>query len=150
MLTVDVNVLVSAYRDDAPDHAEMAHWLVATIDDGELIGAGAAVIVGTVRILTHPRVFSPPSPITDAWDRMGELLAHPRSRFCVPGSDTADRRRPVPAYEPRGTWSATPSAAVAIEHDATSISKDRDFARFPGLRWRHPLDPIALRFDPNC
>jgi predicted nucleic acid-binding protein len=31
-------------------------------------------------------------------------------------------------------------AAVAVEHGATWISKDRDFARFRGLRWRHPLD----------
>ncbi len=31
-------------------------------------------------------------------------------------------------------------AAVGVEQGATWISKDRDFARFPGLRWRHPLD----------
>ena len=31
-------------------------------------------------------------------------------------------------------------AALAIEHGCELISADRDFARFPGLRWRHPLD----------
>ena len=31
-------------------------------------------------------------------------------------------------------------AALAIEHNATWYSADRGFARFPGLRWRHPLD----------
>ena len=31
-------------------------------------------------------------------------------------------------------------AALAIESGSEWISADRDFARFPGLRWRHPLD----------
>jgi predicted nucleic acid-binding protein len=30
-------------------------------------------------------------------------------------------------------------AALAIEHGAEPITTDRDFARFPGLRWRHRL-----------
>lgn len=30
-------------------------------------------------------------------------------------------------------------AALAIEHGCEFISTDRAFARFPGLRWRHPL-----------
>ena len=30
-------------------------------------------------------------------------------------------------------------AALAIENDCTLISADRDFARFAGLKWRHPL-----------
>ena len=30
-------------------------------------------------------------------------------------------------------------AAPAIEHGATLCTKDRDFARFPGLRFRNPL-----------
>jgi predicted nucleic acid-binding protein len=31
-------------------------------------------------------------------------------------------------------------AALAIEHGCEWITADRGFARFPGLRWRHPLD----------
>ena len=30
-------------------------------------------------------------------------------------------------------------AALAIESGCELITTDRDFARFPGLRWRHPL-----------
>jgi uncharacterized protein len=30
-------------------------------------------------------------------------------------------------------------AALAIEHGCELITTDGDFARFPGLRWRHPL-----------
>jgi len=31
-------------------------------------------------------------------------------------------------------------AAMAIENGCEWVSTDRDYARFPGLRWRHPLD----------
>jgi len=31
-------------------------------------------------------------------------------------------------------------AALAIESGSEWITTDRDFSRFPGLRWRHPLD----------
>ncbi|MCY3786131.1 MAG: PIN domain-containing protein, partial [bacterium] len=30
-------------------------------------------------------------------------------------------------------------AALAIESGSEWITTDRDFSRFPGLRWRHPL-----------
>jgi hypothetical protein len=36
-------------------------------------------------------------------------------------------------------------AALAIEHGCEWISADRDFARFPGLRWRHPFDCAGTR-----
>lgn len=31
-------------------------------------------------------------------------------------------------------------AAYAMENNATWLSADRGFARFPRLRWSHPLD----------
>ena len=31
-------------------------------------------------------------------------------------------------------------AALALEHGCEFISTDKDFRRFPGLRWRHPLN----------
>lgn len=31
-------------------------------------------------------------------------------------------------------------AAIALEHNCTYVTTDSDYARFPGLRWRHPLD----------
>lgn len=31
-------------------------------------------------------------------------------------------------------------AAITIEHNCERITTDRGFARYPGLRWRHPLD----------
>jgi len=41
--------------------------------------------------------------------------------------------------DPRITTWPCPCAALASEHGATWITKDRAFARFPGPRWPHPL-----------
>jgi len=45
--------------------------------------------------------------------------------------------------EAKATGNLVPDAyfaALAIEHGCEWITTDRDYARFPGLRWRHPLD----------
>lgn len=34
-------------------------------------------------------------------------------------------------------------AALAVEHGLTVCSSDRDFSRFPGIRWENPLAPGA-------
>jgi len=44
-----------------------------------------------------------------------------------PSSPSSARRSPDAAH-----------AAVAIEHGALWVTLDRDFARFPGLRWAPP------------
>jgi predicted nucleic acid-binding protein len=41
-------------------------------------------------------------------------------------------------------------AAIAIEQGATLYSADRGFARYAGLRWRHPLDPRPRRVGPQA
>jgi predicted nucleic acid-binding protein len=44
--------------------------------------------------------------------------------------------------EPYGISDLVPDAylaALAIESGSEWITTDRDFSRFPGLRWRHPL-----------
>ena len=47
----------------------------------------------------------------------------------------------TPRTQARGSIVADAQhAALAIEHGCEWISFDRDFSRFPGLRWRHPLD----------
>jgi hypothetical protein len=40
-------------------------------------------------------------------------------------------------------------AALALEHDAVFVTTDRDFARFPGLRWQHPLDADRPTTNPR-
>jgi toxin-antitoxin system PIN domain toxin len=133
----DVNVLVGALRADAPQHAELRAWLDAAVHGPEAVGLTDAVLGGTVRVLTHPRVFARPTPLADALALVAALRAHPNARRVTPGArhwDLVDEL--CRAADARGNLVADAQhAAVAIEHGATWVSQDRDFARFPRLRW---------------
>jgi len=137
----DVNVLVGAFRADAPRHEDLRAWLEGAVAGVEVVGLTDAVLGGVARVLTHPRIFARPSTL-------GEALAH------VSALRTADGvARVVPglrhwevvealcrAADARGNLVADAQhAAVAIEHGATWVTLDRDFARFPGLTWRSPV-----------
>jgi len=145
MIVPDVNVLVYAARDDAARHPEFRTWLYDAMHGPEAVGLSELVLSGVVRVLTHPRVFDPPMPLGDALAYVDALRIQPRAIPLRPGSrhwsifaelcrTGAARGNLVPdAYH----------AALAMEAGGEWVTTDRDFARFPGLRWRHPLAPRA-------
>lgn len=63
MILPDVNVLVYAHREDAVDHARYRQWLEEIIQSGQPYGISDHVLSGFLRVVTHPRVFTIPSPI---------------------------------------------------------------------------------------
>ena len=63
MILVDVNVLVYAFRRDAPDHRRYADWLQDLIDADAAFGMADIVLSGFMRIVTHPAIFDPPSTV---------------------------------------------------------------------------------------
>lgn len=141
MIAVDVNVLVYAHRADASRHLEFRQWLEGALNAAEPVAVADLVLSGALRVLTHPRVFDPPTPLVVAMDQMEAVRHHPRVVPMRPGDRHwgvfADLCRHVDA---RGNL--VPDAylaALAIEHGCEWVTTDRDFARFPGLRWRHPL-----------
>ena len=141
MILTDVNVLVYAYRTDAPQHQAYRDWLEQAVNGDEAYGLSDLVLSGFVRVVTHPRVFAPPSPIEDALQFANVLRDRPDCVRIAPGPrhwsifarlcrDAGVRGNLVPdAY----------LAALAIESGSEWITTDRDYSRFPGLRWRHPL-----------
>jgi hypothetical protein len=100
------------------------------------------VLSGFVRVVTHPRVFANPTPTARALDFTEALRSAPNRVRVLPG----DRHWEIftqlcRAADVRGNlvpdaW----FAALAIESGSEWITTDRDYARFPGLRWRHPLE----------
>ena len=62
MQSPDVNVLVSAFREDADHHGLCRAWLVGACAGREQIGLSELVLSGVLRVLTHPRIFHPPTP----------------------------------------------------------------------------------------
>jgi toxin-antitoxin system PIN domain toxin len=78
----------------------------------------------------------------EAWASVDRLLAAPAARLLVPGErHWGHFRRLASRVEARGPdLPDAYVAAYAVENGATWLSADRGFARFPELRWRHPLD----------
>ena len=66
MILPDVNVLVYAYREDATDHHAYRHRLEEAANGEEALALSDTVLSGFMRVVTHPRIFRPPSPIEDA------------------------------------------------------------------------------------
>jgi toxin-antitoxin system PIN domain toxin len=140
MVMPDVNVLVQAFRADSPGHAASRKWLESALASREPCGLSELVLSGVLRVLTHPRVFNPPTPLEKALAYIDALRAQPNVIPITPGARQwdifADLVRRATA---RGNLVADAyHAATAIEHGAEWITTDRDFSRFDGLRGRHP------------
>ena len=145
MILIDVNVLVYAHREDAPDHQPYLGWLYSVINSEQTYGMAELVLSGFIRVATHPKVFDPPSSLDTALAFADQLLDQPNCLRVRPGprhwNIFAELCRTSGA---KGNLAADAYlAALAIEIGAEWITTDRDFARFPGLRWRHPLHPHA-------
>lgn len=142
MQLVDVNVLVYAHRKDAPDHKRYRMWLEEWLDSEAAFGISDLVLSGFVRVVTHPRIFNRPTPTELALEFATAIRSRPNCVPVVPGarhwgifarlcSEAGVRGNLVPdAY----------LAALAIESGSEWISTDRDYSRFPRLKWRHPLE----------
>ena len=142
MLLIDVNVLVYAYREDAPDHIRHHEWLQATVDSDLAYGVSDLVLSGFVRVVTHPRVFDPPSPLDHALAFTEAVRSRRNSVLIAPGPRHWDIFTRL-CRKAGAKGNLVPDAylaALAIESGSEWITTDRDYSRFPGLRWRHPLE----------
>ena len=142
MILPDVNILVYAFRADAGNHAAMRRWLEQAISSDEPYGLSDLVLSGFARVVTHPRIFREPTPLGRALEFAEALRGREN---CVP---VAPGPRHWEIFEGlcrsgRAHGNLVPDAylaALAIESGCEWITTDRDYARFPGLRWRHPLE----------
>lgn len=147
----DVNVLVYAFRQDAERHPDYRAWLLELINGEAAFGVAEQVLAGFIRITTHPRIFRQPSGFHESLAFARTLREHPLCRLIRPSrhhwslfirlSERAEARGNLVT----GSW----FAALAIESGCTWVTADRDFARFPGLRWRHPLDHASAIENPG-
>jgi len=141
VLLVDVNVLVYAFREDAPGHAEHRKWVERQVGGDEPYAVSDHILGSFLRIVTHPRIFDPPTPIQEAL-AFAEVYRNGSNAVpVVPGS----RQWGIFAKLCRVTSASgnlIPDAwvaSLAIEQGCELITTDGDFARFGALRWRHPL-----------
>jgi toxin-antitoxin system PIN domain toxin len=142
MLMLDVNVLVYAHRRDMPDHAALRQWLEKTINGPTGYGVPDLVFSGFLRIVTHPRIFRPASTLEEALTFVNEIRSQPNFLPLGPSPRHWQLFEQL-CRAARVKGNLVPDAylaALAIETGSEWITTDRDFARFPGLKWRHPLE----------
>ncbi|MBY0492427.1 MAG: PIN domain-containing protein [Gemmatimonadaceae bacterium] len=142
MYLVDVNVLVGAMRTDAPRHEVMRAALDRLRVGPEPFALCEPVYAGALRILTHPKIFRPPTPVSDALRFVQTLRDTPTAVTLAPGARHWSLFTDLVAHtNASGNLVADAwLAALALEHGCTMLSDDADFARFRGLRWERPDD----------
>jgi toxin-antitoxin system PIN domain toxin len=141
VLLPDLNILLAAHRSDSPMHEPCRRWLEDVYAGDETFCLCAPVLIGLVRILTHPRVFVPPDSHDQAFAFVRSLLAHPNALLLDPGRDHVRLfERLCRQCEARGDLvTHAYIAALALETGALLVSADRDFLRFPGVRLHDPV-----------
>lgn len=144
MILPDVNVIVHAYDTDSPSHGRARAWWEEVLSAPAPVALAWSVILGFVRLTTHPRLVSSPLSVGVACGHVEGWLAQPQVSLIHPGERHASILFDLLRH--LGTAGNLTSdahlAALAIEHQAEVRTTDADFARFPGLRWRNPLDEV--------
>jgi uncharacterized protein len=141
LILIDVNVLVYAKRLDFPRHADFRDWLEETLQSVSIFGISEVVLSGVVRILTHPQIFQKPTQLEEALEYANSFREYPGCIVVSPGARHWEIFTQLcKAAGAKGNLvNDAYFAALAIESDSEWITADRDYARFPGLKWRHPL-----------
>jgi hypothetical protein len=99
-------------------------------------------LLAFLRLSTRRGIFPNPLSIDDALRVIERWLGHPQAQVVHPG----ERHPEILGRLLRSAGTAgnlttdAHLAALAIEHGATVLSFDRDFARFDGLQWTLPAD----------
>lgn len=141
MILPDINLLIYAHNIRAPLHRKAFGWWSQCLRGPDGVALAWVVVLGFVRIATHPKVFERPMTVENALGRVEEWLQLPHVQLVDP---------PPTHFQ---TWSGllrglgtagnlttdAHLAALAIDRGLILQTTDADFARFPGLKWNNPL-----------
>src|ERR1700677_1143396 len=83
----DVNVLVYAHREETPAHERYASWLTDLAGGAEPFALSEPVLHGFIRVATNPRIFDPPSTMTQVFRFLDALLERPNCTVIRAGAE---------------------------------------------------------------
>ncbi|CAN5847629.1 type II toxin-antitoxin system VapC family toxin [soil metagenome] len=142
MILPDVNVLVYAHHEQSKDHEKFRDWWERAVNAPGGFGITDQILAGFVRVVTHPKIFTPPMGLPEASAAVDAIRSRPNAVPVVPGIRHWDLFSDL-CVAAGAKGNAVPDAflaALAIESGSELFTADRGFARYSGLRWRHPLD----------
>lgn len=143
MFAVDTNILVYAVHAGAEEHERCRGLLEAWRREKLPWATTWGVLYEFLRVTTHPRVFSAPLTIADAWAFITALLAAPALQVLVEGPRHAAVAEQTFSELPELRGNLIHDAHIAIllrEHGVRQIyTRETDFHRFPFLEVIDPL-----------
>ena len=141
MILVDANLLLYAYHPRAGSHEDSRAWVESVLSGPELVRFAWVTLWAFLRVSTNPRVFERPLSAEEAPDAVASWLARPNAGILDPGERHWELvSRLLRDGQASGALVMDAAlAAIALEHGATLCTTDRDFSRFPELRWTNPL-----------
>lgn len=142
MIAVDTNVLVYAHREDAPFHETASSRLRELAEGNAPWAIPWPCLHEFLAIVTHPRIFAPPTPAGRALDQVDAWLESP-SLVLLAEAETYWQRLRAMLEAGRVSGPQVHDARIAalcLEHAVRELwSADRDFGRFPALTVVNPL-----------
>lgn len=148
MIAVDTNILVYAHREESPFH-EAAFQRMAELAEGPATWSIPWPCVHEfLAIVTHPRIYAPPTPLARALDQVDAWLASPT---LVLLAESATHWPMLGALLAGGRIAGgqvddAPIAAPCQQHGVRELwSADQNFIRFSGFAVVNPLIGVDPR-----
>lgn len=142
MVAVDTNILIYAHRADSAWHRP-ADAVVAALAEGASYWAIPwPCLHEFLAIVTHPRIYNPPTPLASALEQVQGWLESPKLVLLSEGEGFFETWQSLlrKAGVVGGAVHDARVAAVCLVNGVTKLlSADRDFSRFPQLRTENPL-----------
>ena len=141
MIVVDANLLIYSYDTASPDHRNARAWIERIFSEAELVGLPWQTVAAFLRVITNRRLAGFRITVEQAMQIVETWLEQPNVRLLAPGDDywSVLKRMIVEGSASGSLISDAEMVALTIENGGVLYTADRDFARFPGLRWKNPL-----------
>lgn len=142
MIVVDANLLIYSYGADSSHHKKSRAWVEKTFSDVEPVGLPWPTVSAFLRVVTNRKLPGSRLTLAQAVGIVDEWLAQPNVRILAAGDDhwSVLKRMVIEGQASGPLVSDAQIAALTIEYGGVLYTADRDFARFPGLRWKNPLE----------
>jgi len=141
VIVLDANILIYAYDSGSSQHTKARAWVEKTFSGLESVGLSWQTVSAFLRVMTNTRLPGPRLSVDLAARLVDEWLEQPNIRVLSPGDEhwILLRRMIVDGQASGALISDAQLAGLTIEYGGVLHTTDRDFARFPGLRWTNPL-----------
>jgi toxin-antitoxin system PIN domain toxin len=141
LIAPDANLLIYSYDPNAPLHAKSRNWMEDLFSSDDPVGIPFLCVHAFMRYVTDAKRLAAPLRFNEAAEIVDLWTSLPNVRILYPGERHWQVFQHICSQVriagPRLTDAAI--AAIALEHNAIIHTNDRDFARFPNLRWHNPL-----------